>query len=55
MNLFKLSGLFYHNSLDLSISNIRGIWLILLLQYFTGIPVFNANNVHPHETTFCRV
>ena len=40
--LFAISnGLFYHISLDQSISNIRGVTSSL------GIPVFNANSVDP--------
>ena len=34
------SGFFYHNSLDQSISSKRDVWLVLLLPWFTEIPVF---------------
>ena len=37
------NGLFYLHSSDQSISNNRGIWLILLL------PEFNANSVDPDQ------
>ena len=37
---------FYRYSLDRSISNTRGIWLVLLLPYFMEI----ANSVDPDET-----
>ena len=41
------SGLFYHNSLDPSIS---ASWIsgkFLLLLYFIDIPIFNASNLDP--------
>ena len=44
------SGLLYLHSPDWSISNIRGVWLVLLLSCFKQIPVFNANNVDPDQT-----
>ena len=34
----------YHYSLERSISNRKGVWLVLVLR-FLEIPVFNANNV----------
>ena len=47
------SGLFYFNSLDRSISNIRGVWLVLLLSCFVDISEHNANSVNhdqmPHS------
>ena len=45
------SGLFYWNSLDKSISNRRGVWLVFIidLPYFITIPVFNANSVDPNQ------
>ena len=44
-NPFMLSGVFYLNSLDRSISSRRGVWLFLLLLCFIESPVFNANSV----------
>ena len=41
------NGLFYLNSLDRSISNRRGVWLIFLIVWFIRYPVFNANSVDP--------
>ena len=40
----------YRNSLDRSISNTRGVWLVYLLPCFIEIPVFNANSVDPDQT-----
>ena len=37
-NSFTLSGLFYHNFLDSSLSNSKGVCLILLLLYYIEIP-----------------
>ena len=34
-----INGLFYLNSLDRSISCIRGVWLVFLLSCFVEIPV----------------
>ena len=48
INPFMPNGLFYHNSLDLSISNTRGVWLVL--PYFIEIPAFNTNNVDLDQT-----
>ena len=43
--------LFYHNSLDQSISSRRDVWTIfLLLPCFKEIPAFNANSVGPDQT-----
>ena len=39
-------GLFYHNSLDWFISNIRGAWLVFI-PCFIEILVFDANSVDP--------
>ena len=44
------SGLFYHNSLDRSISNSRVSGYFLLLLCFIEIPVFNASIVDPDQT-----
>ena len=44
------NGLLYLHSLDRSISNIRGVWLVLLLACFIEIHVFNANSVDPDQT-----
>ena len=46
------SGLFYHNSLHMSISNSRvGVWLVFITTctYFIDIPVFNADSVDPDQ------
>ena len=44
LNLFTPNGLFYRNSLDRSISNRRGVWLVFTNEY-----LFNANSVHPDQ------
>ena len=49
-NPFMPSGLFYHNSLDRSLSNIRGVWLVSLLSCFVEFTVFNANSVDSDQT-----
>ena len=43
------NGLLYLHS---SISNIRGVWLflLLLLPFFIEIPVFNSNSEDPDQT-----
>ena len=43
-NLFMLSGFFYNNPLDRSISIRRVFWLVLLLPRIKTLK-FNANNV----------
>ena len=55
-NPFTPSGLFYHNSLDWSISNRRVVCLVffLLSQCFIELFGFNANSVDPDQT-FCGV
>ena len=45
------SGLFYLNSLDRSISYIRGVWF-LLLSYFVEFSEVNANHVDPDQTSW---
>ena len=47
------SGLFYLESLDRSISNKRGVWLVFIITMFIEIPVFNANSVDPDQTPRC--
>ena len=47
---FKPSGLFYRNSLDRSISYIRGVWLFLLLSCSLEISELNANSVDLDQT-----
>ena len=47
---FMLSGLFYHNSLDWSISNSRVSGYLLILLCFIEIPVINANCVESDQT-----
>ena len=48
-NPFTLSGFFYHNSLDKSISNKKVSDWFLLLPCFTEIPILNANSVDPDQ------
>ena len=43
------SGLFYVNSLNRSISNIRDVWLFF--YYYYEIPALNANSVGPDLTS----
>ena len=52
INPFIQNGLFYLNSLDQPISNIKGIWLFFIITRFQviKIPVFNANSVDPDQT-----
>ena len=40
-----LSGLFYHNTLDWSISNSRVSYKFILIACFIEIPVLTANSV----------
>ena len=49
INTFTSSGLFYHNSLDLSISNSRVFGKFLLILCSIEIPVFNDNSVDPDQ------
>ena len=44
-----LSGLFYLNSLNRSISCIRSVWLVLLLSCFEEISEVNADSVDPDQ------
>ena len=41
--------LFYNHSLDRSIYNIRGAWLVFIITSFVAIPVFNANSWNPDQ------
>ena len=52
INPFMPNGLFYLNSEDMSISYIRGVWLVflLLLSCFVEISELNANSVEPDQT-----
>ena len=45
-----LSGIFYLNSLERSISYIRGVWLVLSLSCSVEISEFNANIEDPDQT-----
>ena len=45
------SGLFYYNSFEWSISNSWVFGYFLLLLCFIEISVFNANNIHPDQTS----
>ena len=49
INPFMPNGFLYLYSSDWSISNIRGVWVVLLLQCFIEIPVFNTNSVDPDQ------
>ena len=48
-NPIMSSGLLYLNSLDCSISNRRGVWLVFISTIFIEIPVFSANSVYPSQ------
>ena len=50
MCLFPLTHLVYLNSLDKSIANRNGVWLIFTLPRFIEIPEVNANRVDPERT-----
>ena len=52
LNPFMPSGLFYLNSLDRSISYIKGSWLVffLLLSCFVEMSEPNANSADPNQT-----
>ena len=45
------SGPAYRSSLNWSIYNRRGVWLVFIGSILPGIPVFNANNVDPDQTS----
>ena len=47
-------GIFYHNSLDWSISKLAGCLVSFYYYCFIEIPVVNANNVDP-EQMLCSV
>ena len=49
---FIPSGLFYLNSLDRSISYIRGIWLVFIIFMFyrNSVSKLHANSVDPDQT-----
>ena len=50
-NLFMPSGFFCFNSLDWSISNRKGVWLMsIITMFFIEIPIINANSVDPDQT-----
>ena len=49
INPFLPNGFFYLHSLGWSISNIKGVWLALLLSYFVEIYEINANSVDPDQ------
>ena len=54
INLFRSSGLFYHNSRDRPISSLRVSGLLfffpLLLSIIIKIPILNANSVNSDQT-----
>ena len=43
------SGLFYLKSLNRSISNRRGFWVIFIIPCFIEIRIFNAYSVDPDQ------
>ena len=43
-------GLFYINSLDRHISNIRSVWSVFILSCFITIPILNVNGVDTDQT-----
>ena len=49
LNSFMLSGLFYLNSLDRSISNRKGVWLICIITMFYRFSC-NQYRVDPDQT-----
>ena len=55
INLLMPSGLFYLNSLDQSISSLRGVWSVLIITMFYWNAVINANGVEPGSTLFANV
>ena len=50
LNPFMPSRLFCLTSLNQSISNRRGVWLVLLLPCFTEKICINANSADPDQT-----
>ena len=50
LNPCRPNEIFYLKFLDRSISNRKGVWLVLLLPCFTEIPVFNENRLDPDQT-----
>ena len=51
INPFMSNGLTDLNSLDRSVFNRRGVWLVFIIKIFYRIPVFNANHVDPDLTS----
>ena len=49
INPFLPNGYFYCNSLDRSISNRKGVWLVIIIKMLIGIPLCNANSVDPNQ------
>ena len=47
---FIPNGLLYLHSLDWSISNISGVWLVFIITMLIEIHVLNANSVEPDQT-----
>ena len=48
-NSFMPIGLCYLNSLDSSISYIRGVWLFFIVTIFVEMSELIANSVHPDQ------
>ena len=53
VNPFTLSGVFFQNSSDRSISNSLVCGLFLLLLYFIEISAVTTNSVDPDQMPFC--
>ena len=50
LNLFMQSGLFYLNSLNWSICNWRGAWLVFIITlFYSDSCIINANSVDPDQ------
>ena len=50
INPFMPSGLFCLKTLDRSVSDIRGVWLVLIVTMFLEISELIANSVDPDQT-----
>ena len=47
---FIPNGLFLFHSVDRSISNIRGAWLVFIITMLYRICAFNATSIDPDQT-----
>ena len=50
INPFMTSGFVYYNSLDLSFSSIRGVWLVIIPTMFYRNSFIKWNGVDPDQT-----